>query len=365
LAEGEEAKELGFTRSHHEDLLSRDYFFSLRCLGDNIPIRSRLLKRLMERLANELVHHTNAARFDRYRTALQERLEYLRGSEATSVLVLLLVTALHDKNAGVRSYAARSLAQLGQASAEGISALLTALHDENARVRSDAAWSLAQPGQASPEVISALLIVLHDQEAGVRSDAARSLARLGQASPEVISALLTALHDQEATVRSGAARSLAQLGQASPEVISALLTALHDEEAGVRSSAARSLGQLGQASPEVSAGLREALHEATPWSIRRDSARFLGQIGQGDEATLNALWSGLLDSDNDVREACAQALARLGRQISTITQDLEAKFVEAIQDPKFEKPDNAGRPAYDYAYDGLWFLVIGGEIEEK
>ncbi len=199
----------------------------------------------------------------------------------------------------------------------------------------------------------------------MRSIAAWSLAQLGQASAEVISALLTALHDENARVRSTAAWGLGQLGQASPEAISALLTALHDQNAIVHSYAAQSLGQLGQASPEVSAGLREALHKAKDRSTRRDSVGFLGQIGQGDEATLNALWRGLLDSDNDVRAASAQTLAQLGRQISTITQGLEAKLVEAILDPKFEKSDNTGRRAYDYAYDGLWFLVIGGEIENR
>ncbi len=228
-----------------------------------------------------------------------------------------------------------------------------------------AAGSLGQLGQASPEVIAALLAALHDAETDVRSFAAVSLGQLGQTSPEAIAALLAALHDAEADVRSFAAVSLGQLGQTSPEVIAALLAALHDAEAEVRSSAAVSLAKLGQTSPEVIEGLLEGLRKAESWSIRRDSARFLGQIAQADEATLDALWDGLLDDDNDVRTACAQALAQLGRRFPTITQSLEARFVEAIQDPKFDERDKfIDRPAYDYAYDGLWLLVVGEELEE-
>lgn len=44
LAEGEEAKELGFKPSPYEELLGRDYLFALRCLGDNIPVRPKLMK---------------------------------------------------------------------------------------------------------------------------------------------------------------------------------------------------------------------------------------------------------------------------------------------------------------------------------
>ena len=144
----------------------------------------------------------------------------------------------------------------------------------------------------------------------------------------------------------------------------ALIAALHDAAANVRLYAAQSLGLLGQTSPEVTAGLREGLRKAQSGSIRRDSARFLGQVGLADAATINALWHGLLDNYDDVRMACAQALAQLGRRFPAITPSLEARFIEAIQDPKFDKPDNTSRPAYDYAYDGLWLLVVGGEVEE-
>lgn len=127
LAQGEEANDLGFTPSQYEDVLGRDHLFALRCLGDNIPVRAKLLKELIERLANEYLHRTGSARFQRYVQTLGERLVYLGGSAGANVLHPLLVTALHDTEASVRSSAAQSLGQLGQTSPKVITALLTAL----------------------------------------------------------------------------------------------------------------------------------------------------------------------------------------------------------------------------------------------
>jgi hypothetical protein len=38
--------------------------------------------------------------------------------------------------------------------------------------------------------------------------------------------------------------------------------------------------------------------------------------------------------------------------------------MQALEQPEFDKRDNISeRSAHDYAYDGLWLLVVGGEIE--
>jgi energy-coupling factor transporter ATP-binding protein EcfA2 len=265
LAEGEEARELGFTPSQYEELLGRDFLFALRCLGDNIPVRPKVLKKLMKRLADELLYQKGSAKLSRYRQALNEKLEYLNGSEGAIALNPYLIDALHDTDANVRSVAAESL------------------------------------------------------------------GRLAQASPEALSALIDALHDTDATVRYVAAQSLGRLAQPSPEVIKVLL---------------------------------EGLHQDNYRSVRRDSARLLGQIGQSDEQTIQALWHGLLDEENNVRTACTQALAQLGRRFPNAVKVIERKLIEAIEDQEFEKPDSLfGRSGHDYAYDGLWWLVVGGELQ--
>ena len=166
-------------------------------------------------------------------------------------------------------------------------------------------------------------------------------------------------------MRSSVARGLGQLGQSTPEAVAALVKALDHAEADVRNAAAESLRQLGQSTPGVLAKLLIALNESEESSIRYNAARLLSQIGRADKATLDALWQGLLDSDDDVRTACAQALAHLGRNSPTAQrQRLEARLVRAIQSPQFAKGDDSGRPAYDYVYDALWLLVVGEEVEE-
>ena len=147
---------------------------------------------------------------------------------------------------------------------------------------------------------------------------------------------------------------------------SLLVNALHDTNASVRFQAAESLGQLGQASPEVIEGLCEALQKSRRTEIRHEAARLLSQIGKGDSVTVDILWSGLLDEDGPVRSACAQALARLGKRSTLMTPVIEKRLVQAIQDQPFAKLDQMrGRPAYDYAYEGLWSLAVSSEVEEQ
>ena len=431
LAKGDEAQELRFPRSPYEELLGQDYLFALRCLGDNIPVRPRLLNQLSERLAKELLYNAGSARFSRYRQALDEKLSYLGGSEGAVILLPHLITALRDADAIVRSQAARNLWQLGQASSEVVAALLAALRDADVRVRYQAAESLGLLGQTSSEAVAALLGALHDTDANVRIQAAGGLGHLGQTSSEVVASLLMALGDADAmvryqvagslgqsrqtssevvaallmalgdaaaivrsqaawglgqleqtsseviaallmalgdvdgSVRYQAARSLGQLRRASSEVVAALLVVLRDAAAMVRYQAAVSLGQLGQVSTEIIVVIGEGLRVSDISFLRAALACLLGQVGQGDSATIDLLWSCLLDEDHEVRTACASALAQLGKRYATIRQLLEASFVRAIQDSKFNERDSWGRTAKDYVYDGLWSLVVSSEIEEK
>lgn len=114
IAEGEEAKELGFTPSPYEELLGRDFLFALRCLGDTIPVRPKLMQSLIKRMADELLYREGPARFERYREVLEERFKYLEGTEEQSILLSLIIKTLDDNNYKVRQNAAASLRQLVQ-----------------------------------------------------------------------------------------------------------------------------------------------------------------------------------------------------------------------------------------------------------
>ncbi len=276
----------------------------------------------------------------------------------------------------VESLFVESLGRVGQGNQEVIAGLLKVLENSTLEVfiRRDAAWGLGKVGQGNPEVIERLLRVLEDStvEAIVRASAAGSLGRLGRESPEVIERLLKVLEDStlEDAVREGAGWGLGEVRQGNPKAIAGLLKMLEDSTVGVdiRYRAARSLIGLGQVSPKATAVLVETLRRAEYSSVRRDAAHLLGLIGQANKATLDGLRHGLLDAESEVRIACAQALAWLGKRFPAAAQGIAERFIRAMKSPHFAKPDKdrfIGRPGYDYAYDGLWWLVAGEEEEDN
>jgi HEAT repeat protein/energy-coupling factor transporter ATP-binding protein EcfA2 len=327
LAEGEEARALGFVPSLYEELLGRDYLFALRCLGDQIPVNIRLVRRLVERLVDELLHMTGPTRFSRYRQALIERLKSLKGGRVVSQLIPYLLAALRDTDILVRYIAAYHLGWLGQTSPEVVTALLATLHDEDATMRFSAAVSLRQLGQASPEVDSALLAALRDRSVGSRRIAAERLGQLEQTTPEIIAALLTALRDKSANVRSQAAESLGQLGQTTPEITAALLAALHDTDFSVGRSTITSLGHLGQTSPEIVTALLALLQDQDA-SVRFSAAWSLGELGQTTPEIIAALLRALQEQAANVRSQAAESLGELGQT----TPEIIAALLRALQD---------------------------------
>jgi HEAT repeat protein len=285
------------------------------------------------------------------------------GQKSVTVIKTLLL-ATDSSNARIRHGALESLGWAGQASVEVLQVLLSTLHDDDREMRMTAAWGLGRLGQASAEVVTELIESLHDTYHWVRAEAARSLGWLGQASREIIAALVAALHDGDAQTRDYAMGSLARLEQASPEVVQGLLEVLNSELEEDRYQASVCLGRLGQASPKVISVLFEALSKARSLRVRSDSALLLSNLGHENEGIVNALWSGLRDKRSVVRIACSQGLARIGRRFIHTGERLKNQIVQAITAQDFGEPDeDEGRQFYDFAYDALWLLVVGGNID--
>ncbi len=118
--------------------------------------------------------------------------------------------------------------------------------------------------------------------------------------------------------------------------------------------------------------LLEGIQDAWHPSIRSDCARLLGEMGQANELTQQALWHGLLDRYGYVRKACAQALVQLTQRFPETLPSIVDKLIQSFADSAFNQldapePDEPGveRPAYDYAYDALWFMMTGSEAEQE
>ncbi|GEM_PF-2526234 len=243
-----------------------------------------------------------------------------------------LLQAFNDKDASVRSAAAVSLGNSGQADENVISALLQALNDKDYRVRSAAAESLGNLCQADENVISALLQALNDKDYRVRSAAAESLGNSGQADEKVLSVLLQALNDKDDLVRRTAAESLVKMGQADEKVLSALLQALKYKDDWVQMVAAESLGNLGQANRTVISALLKALKNNDE-SVRWEAAYSLGKIDQADESVISALSNALNDNNGSVRRAATRSLGFLGQAgILGKLGQTESDLLQALKD---------------------------------
>ncbi|GHO90715.1 hypothetical protein KSF_007630 [Reticulibacter mediterranei] len=71
-----------------------------------------------------------------------------------------------------------------------------------------------------------------------------------------------------------------------------------------------------------------------------------------------------MDKDHNIRTACIRALVSWGKHFPGTLPKIESNLVQAVQDPKFDKPANIlERHAWDYAYDTLWQLVVGDEVQ--
>jgi len=253
----------------------------------------------------------------------------------------------------------------GKGSTEDIAFLLQILREnEDLSVRQAALWSLGRAGQTAPDVVPALLNGLQDSNPRIRYTAISSLSVLGITSLEIVTALFTALNDVDALVRQDALQSLVKLEPSQSEVVLALQNVLkQDSNDAVRYVAAVQLGKLDRVSNDTVITLLQALQNATSWSVRRDAARLLGERAQSDNTIIEILWQKLLDDDNEVRTSCIEALAQIGRRFPETSTFIAEKLIKAIEDPKFDKPDNVQlRSAQEYAFNGLWLMVVSGEV---
>ncbi len=323
------------------------------------------------------------------------------GVRSVKVKNALLNAFKIDAAEHVRSFAVQSLGQVRMGSAELVGELLRTLREDASEiVRERAVWSFWRQETKASKVVNELLRVLkEDKSKIVCEQAIWSLERVESA--KVIAGLLTLLKESEVEdVRSMIAQSLGQVGIGSAKAIAGLLTALkEDKAADVRLWAAESLGQVGAGSAKAITGLVSALKgdvdvdvryraavslvqltqkitdkdfnvlltalKNSSWSTRQDAARLIGRFGEDSTQNIQDLHNGLLDENRVVRTACVRGLVLFARRFPDTYETIEKLFMQAIEQPEFDKQDNIGRSAHNYAYDGLWLLVVGGEIEDE
>ncbi|HEU4323642.1 MAG TPA: HEAT repeat domain-containing protein, partial [Roseiflexaceae bacterium] len=195
-----------------------------------------------------------------------------------------------------------------------------------------------------------------------RASAVVALGGLGGEVEGVVGALRVALEDSDPDVRLRAVWALGGLGGEVEGVVSALRAALEDSDPDVRLCAVVAVGRLGDTTDTLCAQVLNGFAEATDSQVRQRLAVYIGGAAQPDPTVLDALQGGLLDRDGNVRQACAAALAQLGRRFPDRVAQIEARLLHAMHDPEFAALDEGifgQRTGHDYAQEGLWLLVSG------
>ena len=285
------------------------------------------------------------------RLATVEKLAQSEHSDSVEPLLF----ALKDREADVRSAAARGLARFQDRRA--VEPLIQMLRDPNPLARAAAAEALGQMGD--PQAIGWLVRLLRDAEPVVRSRVYNSLKQLGW-QPEndtdrALQIMATGNLRQAAALGSDAIDPLVELLRTgSPDkqlaavkvlgemddrnVVKPLLEALNKSTPGVRIAALEMLERLADPSayesvnhllrdqnPSVRSaavetvakcdgsravpGLIRALKDSS-WEVRQAAVKTLG--GLGEPSAVEGLCQAAHDKDRDVREGAVVALGRIG-----------------------------------------------------
>lgn len=119
---------------------------------------------------------------------------------------------LGDPDPAVRRQAARSLAALE--AKEAVPGLITALKDKDQGVRADAAEALWSIGPPAKDAVPDLIAALKDRSPDVRYNAAGALGEIGAGAKDAVPALNACLKDRGPNVPDAARKALEKIRRA-------------------------------------------------------------------------------------------------------------------------------------------------------
>ena len=225
-------------------------------------------------------------------------------SEAAAALGRVLST----KTDQVRWRAFNALAVIGSKS---VPVLIEALRNGNAEVKSSAAATLTQIGPAAEAAIDPLRQAIQDDDRNVRLAAAAALAHVGAGQKRLLPAFEQLARNVDVRMRQNIVWGLSQAGD-HPHLLPLFLRELDDEDWYTREAAGKALIRHGPASREVIEGLRQLARE----DIERVRLR------QGFDATVGGF---------------VQALAHEEKNLQTVAPVLITVAAIVLGDPVFAK----------------------------
>lgn len=183
----------------------------------------------------------------------------------------VVLQALDDDDAHVRSVAAGLVPKVGIPAERGVPALIPLLQGPHGVV---AARALSEYRGAASGALESLVVLMHDGSASVeaRWNAARTIGKIGPDALPALPDLIAELDNPEDTIREHAAEAIGDIGPAAAELgVPALRRVLNDRYVKVRRDAVRSLGYIGPAAREAVEDIVPLLHD--PEEIVRAAAR--------------------------------------------------------------------------------------------
>ncbi len=167
--------------------------------------------------------------------------------------------------------------------------------------------------ESSAQSIADLVKELKSSDNAERREASYRLSQMGPSAKEAVPALIESLEDQDTQVWFNSITAIARIGPDAEAAIPALKAQLIDSNRGRRSQqggyrTAFALGSIGPAAlPTVEEFLQ---HKDSP--VRSGAAKAAGWMGPAAESVSDLLVVNLNDSDLEVREISAEALAKIG-----------------------------------------------------
>jgi len=339
-------------RSDPNECIRRSAAFAMRWVeGDNVALA---VAALAERLPlDDAIRRAGAAALEcfgsRGRSAIGAMLAACADADVRATHELLKAVAavggddasaaltqrLTDPESRIRTAALFGLRRLAPNDESTFAAAVAASTDPDPSVRCGAAAVLGEisagpdrldrpwyckddPAPATPaqveRCVAALVGMLADspdaQDSGIVTDAITALGRIGSAAGGAVAAVLSwASHVEH---RDTVIAAIGNFGPAAAEAIPLLMEALRGDDDWRKRGAAEALGKIGPAAAPAGSLLVDALRSDLRY-VRQSAATALGLIGPPAPAgAVDALSSLVVsDSDSEVREAAAPALARL------------------------------------------------------
>lgn len=272
------------------------------------------------------------------------------GSEAKRALPAL-VNAFGDQDESVYRTAEDALNKIGPATKEAVPELIKLLGHENSRVRSGAINVLANIEPEKTAAVPALVKALSNKDKRIRASSAKALRALGAAASSAVPTLIKAVADENESVRESAGQALYEIVRETRDTLPALIKAVEHDNEWVRLWAAWILVSLKPAIEDTVAEdailvlVKAFQHESVFYEYRDDVAETIAESDiapAAKKAAVPALTKALEDEDKGVRLEVAQALGSIGTEAKDAIpalikawgdedQDLQKRVSEALQ----------------------------------